>query len=66
MIWHDLNAMKDRWADAGVRSVTRIGDCYAPGLIAMAVHAGHAYARNVEFDVPPEPLREELRHLQVR
>ncbi len=65
-IWHDLNAIKDRWADAGVRSVTRIGDCYAPGLIAMAVQAGHAYARNVEFDVPPEPLREDFRHLPVR
>jgi dimethylamine/trimethylamine dehydrogenase len=36
---------------AGVNSVTRIGDCLSPGLIAAAVHGGHRYAR--ELDAPP-------------
>jgi dimethylamine/trimethylamine dehydrogenase len=38
-------------AGAGIRSVTRIGDCLAPGTIAAAVHDGHRYAR--ELDAPP-------------
>jgi dimethylamine/trimethylamine dehydrogenase len=38
-------------AAAGINSVTRIGDCLSPGLIAAAVHSGHRYAR--EVDAPP-------------
>lgn len=59
-LWHGLNAVKDHWADAGIKGVTRIGDCLAPSLIAMAVYSGHDYARNIEFDQPPEPLREDV------
>jgi len=36
---------------AGIKSVTRIGDCLAPGFIAHAVYSGHRYAR--ELDAPP-------------
>jgi dimethylamine/trimethylamine dehydrogenase len=36
--------------EAGILSVTSIGDCLAPGTIAAAVYAGHRYAR--EFDRP--------------
>jgi dimethylamine/trimethylamine dehydrogenase len=36
---------------AGIASVTRIGDAFAPGAIVHAVHSGHRYAR--EFDAPP-------------
>jgi dimethylamine/trimethylamine dehydrogenase len=28
-------------------SLTRIGDCYAPGTIAAAVYSGHRYAREL-------------------
>ncbi|MEM9737278.1 MAG: FAD-dependent oxidoreductase, partial [Pseudomonadota bacterium] len=41
-------------------TLTRIGDCEAPGIIAQAVHAGHLYAR--ELDLPTDrdqPLRHE-------
>ena len=31
--------------DAGIKTVEEIGDGYAPGTIAMAVYAGHQYAR---------------------
>ncbi|UXX81826.1 oxidoreductase [Roseovarius pelagicus] len=44
-LWTDLNARRTDWQDAGLERVTRIGDCYAPGLIAAAVYAGHKYAR---------------------
>ncbi len=59
-LWHDLNAKQDQWADAGIKTVTRIGDCLAPALIAMAVYSGHAYARNLSLDVVPEPKREDI------
>ena len=39
------------WEAAGIRGVTRIGDCLAPATTADAVYAGHRYAR--ELDGPP-------------
>jgi dimethylamine/trimethylamine dehydrogenase len=56
-----LDAMPDALAGAGIVSVTAIGDCLAPGIIAAAVYAGHRYAR--EFDWPESdavPFRREL------
>ena len=44
-IWQDLQARQADWQDAGISTVTRIGDCLAPGLIAAAVYGGHKYAR---------------------
>ncbi|MEZ5776329.1 MAG: NAD(P)-binding protein [Hyphomicrobiaceae bacterium] len=55
-LWHALKAREAEWADAGIRSVTRIGDGLAPGTVAAAVFAGHRYARLhgevVDIDVP--------------
>ena len=45
------NALSERTADldeAGIATVTRIGDCLAPGAIVHAVHSGHRYARELE------------------
>jgi dimethylamine/trimethylamine dehydrogenase len=47
-----LLARQGEWRDANVESVTAIGDCHAPGLIAHAVYAGQRYAQ--ELDVPFE------------
>ncbi len=58
-LWSGLIALKSDWADAGITSVTRIGDCLAPSIIAAAVQSGHAYAQTAEFDVIPEPKRED-------
>ncbi|MFC6585100.1 FAD-dependent oxidoreductase [Sulfitobacter aestuariivivens] len=39
-------------------SLTRIGDCDAPAIIAAAVYAGHRYARTLDAPVDPDiPLR---------
>jgi len=50
----DLEARRDAFADAGLKSVTRIGDALAPGTIAAAVWSGRRYAE--ELDAPPRGL----------
>lgn len=62
-LWTDLQAVKHLWADAGLKSVQRIGDCFAPSLIAMAFQSGHHYARTTEFEIAPAPLREDYGHI---
>ena len=60
-LYHDLTADAARLQDAGIVSLTRIGDCLAPSTIAAAVYAGHRYAR--EMDAPPVegvPFKREL------
>ncbi len=47
----DLNARRAEWADAGVRSITAIGDALAPATVAHAVYAGRRYAE--ELDAAP-------------
>ena len=50
-LYHELTSDSAALADAGIKSVTRVGDCLVPGTIAAAVQDGHRYAR--EFDAPP-------------
>jgi dimethylamine/trimethylamine dehydrogenase len=50
-LYHELTANAAALAGAGIKSVTRIGDCLVPGTIAAAVHDGHRFAR--EFGAPP-------------
>jgi dimethylamine/trimethylamine dehydrogenase len=59
-----LAAMKDRWSEAGVASVTRIGDCYAPGTIQAAVYSGHKFARGLDEPTEGDIPRELPRHTQ--
>jgi dimethylamine/trimethylamine dehydrogenase len=52
-LYHDLRALGDL-----PFSLTRIGDCEAPSIIAGAVHAGHLYARQLDSPVDVDvPLR---------
>jgi len=64
-LWHDLMRVQSTWADAGLKTVTRVGDCYAPGLIAAACQAGHGYARAAGATPPPKPLREGFGRVQL-
>ena len=52
-LYRSLQSRQPEWADAVIATVARIGDCEAPGTIAMAVYAGHRYAR--ELAEPPAP-----------
>ncbi|WJI65518.1 FAD-dependent oxidoreductase [Mesorhizobium sp. C416B] len=46
----ELQTRQTEFQDHGLQSVTPIGDCVAPALIATAVFSGHEFARN--FDEP--------------
>ena len=49
-----LQARRDEWADAGVKSVTLIGDALAPGTIAAAIFGGRRFAE--DFDEEQGPI----------
>ncbi len=48
---------------AGIKTLHRIGDCEAPGLIATAVFAGHATGREIFTDNSRESYRREVMQL---
>jgi dimethylamine/trimethylamine dehydrogenase len=54
-LYTELMARESDFADAAIRSVTRIGDALAPGAIVHAVYSGHRYAR--ELDSAPSARR---------
>ena len=52
--------------EAGIRSVTRVGDCLVPSSIADAVHAGHRFARELEEpESVKSPRRERTRLFEL-
>lgn len=56
-LYHDLIAIPDN----DPKSVTRIGDCLAPGTIAAAVYSGHRFARELGEPVSEGvPFKREL------
>ena len=65
-LWLELKAREDEWPDAGIKTVTRLGDCLAPGLIAAAVYSGHQYARTYQEQVDKDRapfMREDIARL---
>jgi dimethylamine/trimethylamine dehydrogenase len=63
-----LKAREADWADAGIRSVSIIGDANAPGPIAWATYAGHRYARELDGEDIGDalPFRREITELATR
>ncbi len=60
-LYYDLTCDEEALIHSDIKTVTRIGDCLAPGTIAAAVYGGHRYAR--EFDEPVHdgvPFKREL------
>jgi len=55
-LYHDLQVDPATLTVAGIKSVTRIGDCFVPGAIVHAVYGGHRFARALDepatSDVP--------------
>lgn len=62
-LWRELDALQAEQKDAGIKSITRIGDCLAPGLIAAACYSGHAWARAAGEKTIATPLREDMANL---
>lgn len=63
-LYHDVMKHPQALADARPKSVTRIGDCLAPGTIAASIYSGHRYARELDEPVPTGvPFRRELPQL---
>lgn len=52
-LWHDLKS-------TGLRTLCRVGDCSAPGIIAQAVYDGHRHARQFGHAGDTEPARERV------
>jgi len=53
-LYYALKADEAALAGSGIKSVTRVGDCLAPGSIAAAVHGGHGYAQGLDEAAPGE------------
>ncbi|MGB7268331.1 MAG: NADH:flavin oxidoreductase, partial [Albidovulum sp.] len=66
-VYHDLLERQSDWADAGIKSVRRMGDAEAPGPIAWATYAGHRYARELDGDDIGDslPFRREIAELAL-
>ncbi|MFK7746689.1 MAG: FAD-dependent oxidoreductase [Roseobacter sp.] len=66
-VYLDLMARQAEWSDAGIKTVTLIGDANAPGPIAWATYAGHRYARELDVDTVQDalPFRREITQLAV-
>ncbi|WP_223276724.1 NAD(P)/FAD-dependent oxidoreductase [Sphingomonas daechungensis] len=47
-LYLSLEEVKDRWEGAGIASITRVGDCWAPSTIQQAVYTGHKWARGLD------------------
>jgi dimethylamine/trimethylamine dehydrogenase len=63
-LYNDLMADPAALKATNIRSVTRIGDCLVPALIAAAVQDGHRYAQELDEPAPGDvPFRvEDIRH----
>ena len=65
-LFTDLKLEKDKWQDAGIKTVKIIGDANAPGPIAWATYAGHRYARELDKNIIEDvlPFRREITNLK--
>jgi dimethylamine/trimethylamine dehydrogenase len=53
-LYHDLQSLLQGETGYRPESITRIGDCEAPSIIAGAVYSGHRYARELDTEVDPD------------
>ena len=59
-LYRQLTVDTGTLTDRGIKSVKRIGDCRAPGIIAAAVYAGHRLAREMDSSESKDiPFRRE-------
>lgn len=67
MLYYALLDRNEEFADLGIKSVRRIGDCLAPSIIAAAVYSGHQVARDFsQSSLEAMPFRREQPNLVFR
>jgi len=59
-LYDELMGRGDTLKEAGIASITRIGDALAPGAIVHAVHSGHRFAREFEMKAGEAPYRRDF------
>ncbi|MEJ0046230.1 MAG: hypothetical protein WDN04_09005 [Rhodospirillales bacterium] len=62
-------ALESRGEDlgkAGIASLARVGDCFAPSTIQQAVYSGHKHARGLDAAGPEELRKRELPSMEAR
>ncbi|MFT5113822.1 MAG: dimethylamine/trimethylamine dehydrogenase, partial [Parasphingorhabdus sp.] len=52
-LWCGLQAREEEFKAISGKTIQRIGDCQAPGIIAAAVYSGHKAARELGQNPPP-------------
>jgi dimethylamine/trimethylamine dehydrogenase len=57
-LYHALMSREAEFADTGIKSVERVGDCLAAGALVHAVYAGHSFARNLDSEEQALYLRD--------
>ncbi len=62
-LYQELAADPGRLRDAGIGTLSRIGDCHGPATIAAAVYEGHRFARELGEEVSEIPFRREITEL---
>jgi hypothetical protein len=53
-LFYELEQRLETETDYQPESLSRIGDCEAPSIIAGAVYSGHRYARELDTEVDPD------------
>ena len=53
-LYYELEQRLETETDYQPESLSRIGDCEAPSIIAGAVYSGHRYARELDTEVDPD------------
>ena len=64
-LFFELEDDPDGMGVAGIKSVTRIGDCLAPSTIAAAVYEGHRYAREFDSHVDIDEVPYKREHIEI-
>jgi len=66
-LFHELQQAIEAASGGGPRTLRRVGDCQAPGIIATAVYEGHRYTRELGVEVDPceVPFRREWRVIEA-
>ena len=61
-LYHDYLSFMDAKVEKSTSTLTSIGDCDAPAIVAAAIYAGHNFARELE---EPIDLDEPLKHDRI-